>query len=173
MDFEASKVRILGIDPSLTGCGLVVLVDGELKVATTISTPAKDARGKRLLEISNGVIHFWREHGRPDFVAMEDYSYGSPFNRESMGEVGGVIKLALYGLGVEPMLWPNQSWKKAVLGKGNLKKEDLKLPIFKKFGVEIDSMDQLEAFCVARAEFEAQANPALRPIPKKKRGVKK
>jgi Holliday junction resolvasome RuvABC endonuclease subunit len=167
-----SEMRIMGIDPSLSGCGLVLIIDGQLKVAQTVSTKAKDVKGQRLEQLSEEVAKFLI-HFKPDFVAMEDYSYGSPYNRESMGEVGGIIKYTLWAAGIEPMLWPNQSWKKVLFGKGNLKKEDLKLPVFQKFRVELDDMNQVEAFCVARAEFEAQANPTLRPVPKKKKGAKK
>jgi Holliday junction resolvasome RuvABC endonuclease subunit len=162
----------MGIDPSLVGCGLVLISNGELKVAQTMSTSARDLRGMRLEQIAEGIKKFLVAY-KPDFVAMEDYSYGSPYNRESMGEVGGVIKYTLWVAGYDPALWPNQSWKKALFGKGNLKKEDLKLPVSKKFNVELEDMNQIEAFCVARAEFEAQANPSLRPIPKPKRGAKK
>lgn len=180
-------VRIMGIDPSLTGCGLVMVNNGELKTTNVLSTPASDPRGKRLGDIAQGVATFYRDFGPPDVVAMEDYAFGSPYNRESMGEVGGIIKAALWRLTksrfnendtvtivhVEPVLWPNQSWKKAVLGKGGIKKEDLKLPVFQKFGVEISDMNALEAFCVAMAEHLAQSNPSLRPVPKKPKGKKK
>jgi Holliday junction resolvasome RuvABC endonuclease subunit len=160
----------MGIDPSLTGCGLVMIVDGDLKVAKTVSTPATDTRGARLTNIASEVDHFWEKFGRPDFVAMEGYAFGSPFNREEMGEVGGVIKLTLFSRGIEPVIWPNTSWKKAVLGKGNVKKEDLKLPVFQRYGVEITDMNQVEAFCVAQAEHLAQIGKAARPVVKTKRG---
>jgi Holliday junction resolvasome RuvABC endonuclease subunit len=165
-------MKIMGIDPSLVGCGLALLIDGQLKVAKTISTPPVDIRGHRLAMIANGVLTFYREF-EVETVAMEGYAFGSPFNREEMGEVGGVIKMALYGLGIEPLIWPNTSWKKAVLGKGNVKKEDLKLPVFQKYGVEIADMNQLEAFCVAQAEYLAQTGAAPRPIAKPKKGRRK
>lgn len=180
-------MRIMGIDPSLTGCGLVMLhaESGRVIAQQVVGTPASDPRGKRLGDIARSVVTFYREAGPPDVVAMEDYAFGSPFNRESMGEVGGIIKAALwrlvrnlvgeegtYVIHVEPVLWPNHSWKKAVLGKGNVKKEDLKLPIFQKYGVEIADMNILEAFCVATAERLAQVNPLLRPAPKKSRREK-
>ncbi len=167
-------MRIMGIDPSLTGCGLVLISGGQLKVAQTVGTSAKDLRGMRLEQISEGVAKFIESY-MPDFVAMEGYSFGSKFNREEMGEVGGVIKLTLWAASIEPIIWPNYSWKQAVLGKGKgkTKKEDLKLPVFQKFGVDLADMNQVEAFCVAMAEHLAQAKPELRPVPKKKRGAKK
>jgi Holliday junction resolvasome RuvABC endonuclease subunit len=164
--------RILGIDPSLTGCGLALVEDGKYIGSQLISTPAEWQRGQRLAHIANAVrlsIKNWDIV----FVAMEGYAFGSPFNREEMGEVGGVIKATLYSMGIEPIIWPNTSWKKAVLGVGNLKKEDLKLPIFQKYGVEIKDMNELEAFCVAMAEHRAQTGEAVRPVVKtKKRGKK-
>jgi Holliday junction resolvasome RuvABC endonuclease subunit len=167
-------MRIMGIDPSLTGCGLVLVADGELKVARVISTDSKDPRGQRLEQISEAVASFLISF-KPDMAAMEGYSFGSKFNREEMGEVGGVIKYTLWAASIDPMIWPNYSWKQALLGKGKgqTKKEDLRLPIFQKYGVDIPDMNNLEAFCVAMAEHLAQSNPSLRPVPKKKRGAKK
>lgn len=164
--------RIMGIDPSLTGCGLVMIVDGDLKVAKTVSTPATDTRGARLTHIAAEVDNFWEKFGRPDFVAMEGYSFASKYNREEMGEVGGVIKVTLFARGIEPVIWQNYSWKLAVLGKGkgNTKKEDLKLPVYKLYGVEIADMNQVEAFCVAQAEHLAQIGKVERPVPKTKKG---
>lgn len=165
-------MRIMGIDPSLTGCGLALVIDGHLKVAQTVSTPAKDPRGKRLDDISEAVASFIIIY-KPDFIAMEGYSFGSSYNREEMGEVGGVIKRVLYAADIEPMIWQNTSWKKVALGNGKLKKEDVKVVAYKRYEVDISDSNQVEAFCVAMAEHMAQANPVLRPIPKKKRGVKK
>ncbi len=165
-------MRIMGIDPSLTGCGLALVIDGHLKIAQTVSTPAKDPRGKRLDDISEAVATFIINF-KPDFVAMEGYSFGSPYNREEMGEVGGIIKRVLYAANIEPMIWQNTSWKKVVLGKGSIKKEDLKLPLYQKYGLDISDMNQVEAFCVAMAEHLAQADPKLRPAIKVKKGAKK
>jgi Holliday junction resolvasome RuvABC endonuclease subunit len=162
-------VKIMGIDPSLTGCGLALVVDGELKMTKVISTPATETRGARLMTIATEIDKFVTDF-EPTTVALEGYAFGSPFNREEMGEVGGVIKLTLHSLGMEPFVWPNTSWKKAVLGAGNVKKEDLKLPVFQKYGVEISDMNALEAFCVAMAEHLAQIGKAARPVVKTKRG---
>jgi crossover junction endodeoxyribonuclease RuvC len=162
-------VRIMGIDPSLTGCGLVLLTDGFLKVRKTVSTPASDERGKRLDEISEEVASFILLF-KPDVIAIEGYAFGSQFNREEMGEVGGVIKRTIWSSGIEFHIWPNTSWKKVVLGKGNVKKEDVKLPVFQRYNVELSDMNQVEAFCVAMAEHLAQTGMAGRPVVKTKRG---
>jgi Holliday junction resolvasome RuvABC endonuclease subunit len=165
-------MRILGIDPSLTGCGLALVEDGRYIGSQLVSTPAEWLRGQRLAHIANAVrvsVKNWDIV----IVAMEGYAFGSPFNREEMGEVGGVIKATLYAMGIEPVIWPNPSWKKALLGVGSLKKEDLKLPVFQRYGVEIKDMNELEAYCVAMAEHLAQSGKAARPVAKPKKGRKK
>jgi Holliday junction resolvasome RuvABC endonuclease subunit len=166
-------MKILGIDPSLTGCGLALIKDGKLVTAITVGTRADAPRGQRLATIVNVFEKFYFDH-RPDVIAMEGYSFGSQFNREEMGEVGGVLKQSAYILtNRDLIIWPNQSWKKAVLGKGSIKKEDVKLPVYQRYGVEVPDMNQVEAFCVAMAEHLAQSNSALRPIPKPKRKARR
>lgn len=160
--------RILGIDPSMTGCGLAMLIDGQLKLAQTISTPPDWTRGHRLEEIETGVEAFLLGYGA-DIVAMEGYAFGAKFNREEMGEVGGVIKAMLYHHNVEPAIWQNTSWKKLVFGNGKLPKDEIRLAAFQRYGVAIKDMNQVEAFCVAMAEHMASTgSPRPKPKPKRK-----
>ncbi|RCV51030.1 crossover junction endodeoxyribonuclease RuvC [Marinitenerispora sediminis] len=68
-------MRVLGIDPGLTRCGVGV-VDGTvgrplgLVAAGAIRTPADDELPARLLGVENGVQQWLDEH-RPDAVAVE------------------------------------------------------------------------------------------------------
>jgi len=68
-------VRVLGIDPGLTRCGLGV-VEGEagrplrLVAVDVVRTPPGDDIGARLLAIERAVEAWIREH-RPDAVAIE------------------------------------------------------------------------------------------------------
>lgn len=162
--------RIMGIDPSMTGCGLALIVDGKLSLAQTISTPADWTRGHRLEEIETRAESFLLEY-HADHVAMEGYAFASKYNREEMGEVGGVLKAMLYHHGFEPTIWANASWKKTVLVNGKLPKDEVRLAVFQRYNVAIKDMNQVEAFCVAMAEYLAQSG-APRPKPKPKRKPK-
>jgi crossover junction endodeoxyribonuclease RuvC len=70
-----SGVRVLGVDPGLTRCGLGV-VDGTagrpltLVEAGVVRTPADEATGYRLIAIE-AVLEDWLDRHRPDVVALE------------------------------------------------------------------------------------------------------
>jgi crossover junction endodeoxyribonuclease RuvC len=161
-------VRVMGIDPSMTGCGLAIVEDGHLLAARTVTTPADWERGRRLRWIAQVVDAFIMEF-RPSFIAMEGYAMGARFNRELMGEVGGIIKATADGY--EIVIWANASWKKTVLGNGKLPKEDVKVEVSRRFNYVNKDSNQVEAFCVAMAEYLAQTG-APRPRVKPKRKVK-
>jgi crossover junction endodeoxyribonuclease RuvC len=68
-------VRVLGVDPGLTRCGLGV-VDGrpgtplQLVAVDVVRTPATDEIGARLVAVERAVEQWLDEH-RPDAVAVE------------------------------------------------------------------------------------------------------
>lgn len=69
------EMRVLGVDPGLTRCGLGV-VEGRpgaplsLVAAGVVRTPVDDDIGARLLAVEAG-IERWLEETRPDAVAVE------------------------------------------------------------------------------------------------------
>lgn len=69
--------KVLGIDPSLTGTGLVVLNSrGRIVDHTTIKT--KPIRGADRLTVIEQVVRNWLRHLEPgDIVVIESPSYGS------------------------------------------------------------------------------------------------
>lgn len=167
-------MRILGIDPSLSGTGLVVIEDviGSeplIVTRTTAKTSPGVPQGERLSTITGTLTSLMGMY-QPDHVAIEGYAMGAKFQREVMGEVGGAIKLALWGYGVDPITWAPGSWRKALFNNGSLKKDRIQIEAFQRYGVDLKDTNQLEAFCVARAEFAAQSG-APRPRPKKSRKV--
>jgi crossover junction endodeoxyribonuclease RuvC len=72
---EGSAVRVLGVDPGLTRCGVGV-VDGTAGRRLTmvgvgvVRTPAEEDVGRRLVLIERG-IEEWLDTHRPDAVAVE------------------------------------------------------------------------------------------------------
>lgn len=165
----------MGIDPSLTGTGVVVIEEREsgqscdILYAATLKTSPDQPLGFRLGYIVAGITSAMSAY-QPDAVAMEGYAMGSKFARESMGEVGGVIKLALWGFAVEPKIWPVQSWRKALFA-AKVVKDEVRLKVFQQYGVDLKDMNQLEAFCVGVAEWLA-THGGHRPKPKPKRKAK-
>ena len=146
-------MRILGLDLSLTSTGYVLLDDQVLEdVVWHGCVGSKDLRDVERLQMFDTWI---RDAMRPrvvDHVAIEGYSYGSPAGQTrafGLGELGGVIKLAVHEAGIPMHVIAANTWKKQLCGKGGLKKDQVRLELFKRFGVEFASQDTLDAWAVA------------------------
>jgi len=109
-------MRILAIDPSLTGTGLCI--DG---TAGVIHTKLRGPERLRFLrdEVLAATLAV-------DLVVIEGYSYGSKGAAVvNIGELGGVLRLAIYERGLPLVEIPPSCLKKYVCGHGNAKKEDV------------------------------------------------
>lgn len=116
-------MRVLGVDPGLTRCGVGV-VDGApgrpltMRLAGVIRTPADAPTGERLLAISDQLEDLIREHA-PDAVAVERV-FSQRNVRSVMGtaQAAGVAMLAATRLGMPVALHTPTEVKAAVTGSG-------------------------------------------------------
>jgi Holliday junction resolvasome RuvABC endonuclease subunit len=156
-------VNVLGLDLSLTQTGYCMVEDvqpamkGLLTGVTwhgAIGFP--DLRGgERLarfyawLDLDVARLH------RPDRVAIEGYSFGSPFHATDIGELGGVVKLVLWRHEIPLTIVPPSTWRAALVGRvprslrGPALKAHIRSEIFRRYGVSFPRMDTLEAWAVA------------------------
>lgn len=141
-----------GIDQSYSGFAVTLLgEDGSYK-----TTVAKfDSAGvERLYEIQRHVITTLKEASIVD-VAMEGYAYGREFGVAQSGELGGAVKLALYGMnnigkGQYPMIVAPSTLKKYVTGKATgVQKNQMLLQVYKKWGVEFPDDNAADSFGLA------------------------
>lgn len=88
-------MRIVGIDPSLTGTG-IAFPDG----TTRILTPSKFTGLERLVDLRDRLQQIIRD-ARPHVVIIEDYAYGMPHSSVRLGEWGGVMRVMLWELGID------------------------------------------------------------------------
>lgn len=111
-------MNILALDLSLTGTGICG-PDGE---TTTLLTDKLRGMG-RLRWIRSAVLE--RVPG-VDLVALEGYSYGSKGRGViNIGELGGVIRLALHEASIPFVEIPPSCLKRYATGKGNASKDDV------------------------------------------------
>lgn len=119
-------MRVLGVDPGLTRCGLgVVDVDGRrvalvsVDVATTPSTWETPARLAKIADTLEAVI----EQHRPDAIAMERV-FAQHNVRTVMGtaQASGVVMLAAERAGLPLSLYTPSEVKAAVTGDGRAAK---------------------------------------------------
>jgi len=139
-------VRYIGIDPS-TKTGLVIMdEDGTVLHQEEIKTVSK-TDPMRMIEISNA-IRPKLEHD--DKVLIEGFSYGSKGKGVSTQYgIGWILRIDLFEMGIAYAEIPPKTLKKFAKGKGNVKKEDMILPIYKRWNYENDSDNIRDAFVLA------------------------
>ncbi|MBK1788086.1 crossover junction endodeoxyribonuclease RuvC [Prauserella cavernicola] len=120
-------MRVLGVDPGLTRCGLGV-VDGGLGrtvscvAVDVVRTPADADLAVRLLEVSDAVEH-WLDTYRPQAVAVERV-FSQHNVRTAMGtaQAGGVVALSAARRGLPVVFHTPSEVKAAVTGSGRADK---------------------------------------------------
>ncbi len=140
-------MRILGLDLSLTSTGYVLL--DEDFVVWHGAVGSKDLRDVERLRMFDTWIRRTLLENRLTHVAIEGYSYGSPFNATGLGELGGVVKVAIHQVGLPIHIIPPKTWRKVLCGNGNIKKHDVSKELLKRHGVDFVSLDTAEAWGVA------------------------
>ncbi|HEY0639149.1 MAG TPA: crossover junction endodeoxyribonuclease RuvC [Pseudonocardiaceae bacterium] len=120
-------MRVFGVDPGLTRCGLGVVDGGpgrrpEFVAVDVLRTPADADLGQRLLALSDGVEE-WLERHRPDVVAVERV-FSQHNVRTAMGtaQAGGVVALAAARRGLPVAFHTPSEVKAAVTGSGRADK---------------------------------------------------
>ncbi len=141
--------RYVGIDPS-TKTGIVVLDE--------------NGNVKEQLEIvlENGILSSaeqLQDYGReianyantPDVVCIEGFSFGSKGKAVSTQYgIGFAIRFALRDMGIKYIVPTPGQVKKFATGSGSSSKDNMVLPIFKKWGFEHDSDNVRDAFVLAQ-----------------------
>jgi crossover junction endodeoxyribonuclease RuvC len=120
-------VRVLGVDPGLTRCGVGV-VDGiagrplTLLMVDVIRTPADAPTGQRLMTICDQLEAMIREH-RPDAVAVERvFSQHNVKSVMGTAQAAGIAMLAATRAGIPVALHTPTEVKAAVTGSGSADK---------------------------------------------------
>lgn len=123
-------MRVMGVDPGLTRCGLSVVEGrgGRQVIALDVDvvrTPAADPLAVRLLAISDAVEH-WMDTHRPDVIAIERVFANANANT-AMGtaQAGGVIALAAARRDIDVHFHTPSEVKAAVTGNGRADKSQI------------------------------------------------
>lgn len=138
---------VMGIDPSLTSTGLVVLSNSELISSETIGIKEKGIA--RLLELQN-ILEGRLFTYKPDLVVIEGYAFARSNQAHQMGELGGMIRMLLTQKRVPWIEVAPTQVKKFATGKGNAAKDLILMNVYKRWGVEFDSNDIADAYVLAR-----------------------
>jgi len=149
-------MRIMGLDLSLCNTGVVVL-DSELKIIyneTIKSKPQED--GTARIVMLGGKVLQKTQYYRQDLTVIEGPAFGMKNTNciWQLGELAGVVKQYLYLHEFKFIVIPPTQLKKFITGKGNAKKDQMMLAVYKKYGVEFADDHQCDAYALARMGAE-------------------
>ncbi|MDY5784578.1 MULTISPECIES: crossover junction endodeoxyribonuclease RuvC [unclassified Corynebacterium] len=123
-------LRVMGIDPGLTRCGLSVVQAGRGRQVIPIAvgvvrTPAGAEISERLLRLSTAVRE-WIDEYQPDVIAMERiFERGNVSTVMHTAHAVGVLILAAAERGIPVDMYTPSEVKKAISGNGRADKKQM------------------------------------------------
>lgn len=166
-------MRVLGVDPGLTRCGVGV-VEGVIGSALTlievgvILTPVESALDQRLLDLDQQLSE-WINLLKPDVVAVERvFSQHNVRTVMGTGQAAGIALLIAAKAGIPVMMHTPSEVKAAVTGSGRANKAQVALMVQKILNLDsipkpVDATDALAlAIChIWRGGGNAKIQQAL------------
>lgn len=126
--------KIMGLDLSLTSTG--ISINGAVS-----SIKSKNRGITRLKEIKDKIAKIAKNENI-EIASIEGYSYASQYSQaHSIGELGGVVKVALRELNILIVTIPPTCRAKFATGKGNSGKIDVMSAITAKTGIIFTGAD--------------------------------
>lgn len=136
----------------------------------------KSTGPERLIEIRQAVLRachtikpYWDEWCcsvevgcvQVDLVAIEGYAYGRPNQAHQLGELGGVVRVALHEAGIPVVVVPPASVKTYATGKGNASKDDVLLAAVRRLDYAGSTKDESDALWLYALVMDALGQPVV------------
>ena len=145
----------IGIDPSLTGSGLVIIDEEKIVKQLTVSTSPKDPMEVRINTIGDMIVNLSILNDLDKLysiggIAIEGLSFGS--KGQSILELGGLhyhLRMLLWNNNIGYTIVPPTTLKKFVTGKGTCKKDLMLLKVYKRWNEEFSDDNLADAFSLA------------------------
>jgi len=134
-------MRVMGVDPGLTRCGLSVVETGAGRKVTALDvdvvrTPATMPLPERLLAVWTAA-EFWMDTHEPDVIAVERvFAQHNVSTAMGTAQAGGVVALAAARRGIDVHFHTPSEVKAAVTGNGNAGKAQVTAMITKILGLQ-------------------------------------
>lgn len=140
-------MRFVGIDLS-TKTGLVILDEsGQVQTAKEITSKVKKDP-ERMIDLTEQLLEHLEDD---DVIAIEGFSYGSRGRGMSFQfGYGYAVRIAMWTANKPYLIVTPSQLKKYATGKGNSSKDNMILPIYKKWGFEHDSDNVRDAYVLAQ-----------------------
>lgn len=138
-------VRFVGIDPS-TKTGFVAMdAAGSVLLAKELSGIG-DQDPRRMVTLIDEIMR----HLQPDdVICIEGFGFASQ-QAIQLGGIGWGVRMALFRRGIAYTEVSPAAVKKFATGRGNAKKDEMVLPIWKRWGFEHSSDNVRDAFVLAQ-----------------------
>ena len=169
---EGSVVRVMGVDPGLTRCGLSMIEGGTGRKVTALDidvvrTPADMDLAERLLIISDAA-EYWMDTHKPTVVAVERV-FAQNNVRTAMGtaQAGGVIALGAARRGIPVAVHTPSQVKSAVTGNGAADKSQVTTMVTRILGLQTkptpaDAADARDSAAGASGSAEVEYRRVVR-----------
>ncbi|CAM3697535.1 crossover junction endodeoxyribonuclease RuvC [Tsukamurella strandjordii] len=134
-------MRVMGVDPGLTRCGLSVVDTGAGRKVTALDvdvvrTPSTMPLPERLLAVWTAA-EFWMDTHEPDVIAVERvFAQHNVSTAMGTAQAGGVVALAAARRGIAVHFHTPSEVKAAVTGNGNAGKAQVTAMITKILGLQ-------------------------------------
>lgn len=135
-------MRVMGVDPGLTRCGLSIVDGGSGRKVTAVDvdvvrTPGDMDLAHRLLAVADAAEH-WMDTHKPGAVAIERV-FAQHNVRTAMGtaQAGGVIALAAARRGIPVAFHTPSEVKAAVTGSGTADKKQVTAMVTRILGLPV------------------------------------
>lgn len=153
-------MKIVAFDLSLTATG-VAWDDDEGGAGGTAVISTKFGGLNRLAVIRDRVL---ATAIGADLVLLEGYSFGQARGTSHMhaqGELGGVVRLALFEAGYRLVDVPPATLKKFATGKGNAKKEEVLAAAIRRLGYPGSNHNESDALWLVAIGFHLMGTPTV------------
>jgi len=143
---------IIAFDLSMSNTGVAIFSDDARLIAVeSVATKSDELHQRRLKRIADRMIELKNLY-RPTKIIIEKGFFRFMASSEAIWKVNGVCQYIFWD--IEQIQYAPASVKKAVGGKGNMKKEEIRDVVSKMFAnIEISDEDQSDAVSVGLCFF--------------------
>jgi len=164
---------VVGLDLSIRCTGMVALpsafartfewsaVRHRIVESKAVPTGVRE-RTERLVTIAEEIAE-WVSARSPDVIALEEQAFNQGFaHSREIGELTGIVKARLLGLGVPIVTVPATTARKTLLGKVPRKgSKDAVSSVLRRMGAPWTGTDRSDAFAIANHVLSTHGHPAV------------
>lgn len=145
-------MQVIGLDVS-TRMGYALLQGDDILDSGVVHfEPAANRfhRWARYAERLESLVAAVGGSGEGPLVAIEGYSFQSRIVNHALVELAVTVRVRLHEMAASVIEVPPATLKKFVTGRGNSKKQDMLLGIYKRWGREFRDDNEADAYALAR-----------------------